>query len=230
MGNLIRLVKEKNQFIIETKYDHIDKCPKLIQILFAHRFVLHIILVETLYLPDSADTILHNLIAHLFSVILSPINVIQSWNSIKNDLQLFVDFSIFSSSQIEQIHNVSIEEKFQLWFKKHFNTLQLNCIPSTNWSLQMAIAFSSLEYFDTFEAKSRDWNIGLFAQFEIIGDGKAINDTQAIVLIADNKRRQTLSEYAIQEVMAINQIAALLQNSWTQANAENYLNEYYSNS
>ncbi|CAF3785249.1 unnamed protein product [Adineta steineri] len=140
------------------------------------------------------------------------------------------NFSIFSSSQIEQIHNVSIEEKFQLWFKKHFNTLQLNCIPSTNWSLQMAIAFSSLEYFDTFEAKSRDWNIGLFAQFEIIGDGKAINDTQAIVLIADNKRRQTLSEYAIQEVMAINKIAAFLQNSWTQENAKNDLKKYYNNS
>ncbi|CAF1483638.1 unnamed protein product [Adineta steineri] len=180
--------------------------------------------------PSLADTILHNLIAHLFSVILSPINVIQSWNSIKNDLQLFVDFSIFSSSQIEQIHSVSIQEKFQLWFKKHFNTLQLNYIPSTSWPLQMAIAFSSLEYFDTFASKSRDWNIGLFAQFETTSDGKAISDRQTRDLIADNKRRQTLSQYAIQEVMAINQIAALLQNSWTQANAENYLKECYSNS
>ncbi|CAF1213747.1 unnamed protein product [Adineta steineri] len=94
----------------------------------------------------------------------------------------------------------------------------------------MAIAFSSLQYFDTFESKSRDWNIGLFAQFEIIGDGEAINDTQAIVLIADNKRRQTLSEYAIHEVMAINKIAAFLQNSWTQENAKNDLKKYYNNS
>ena len=43
MTELIQLVSQKKQFVIETKYDRINGCPKLIQILFAHKFILHII-------------------------------------------------------------------------------------------------------------------------------------------------------------------------------------------
>ncbi len=97
MIELINLVSEKKQFVIETKYDNMNGCPELIQILFAHKFKLHIIFVETLFLQDF-DLFLHYQIASLFSIILSPSNEIQPWNDIKMELKFFLDCCIFSLS------------------------------------------------------------------------------------------------------------------------------------
>jgi hypothetical protein len=230
MTELIKLVSQKKEFVIETKYDDVSGCPKLIQILFAHKFKLHIILVETLYLPEF-DLCLHYQIESLFSIILSPSNEIRSWNDIKMELKFFLGCSIFSLSQIEKIHVVNMQHKFQVWFRKNFANIELNYVPSNNWTLEMAIAFLFQQYLDTSHSKSRDWNIGLFAQFDTDCDeGFIYSDPLIFNLLEDNRRRSILGKYAVQECMAVNKIAALLQNDWTRKHGENYLKKYYNNS
>ena len=101
MTELIELISQKKEFVTETKYDDMNGCPKLIQVLFAHEFKLNNILVEVLYLPDF-DSYLHHQIASLSSIILSPSNEIRSWNAFKLQLKVFLDCSIFSLDQIEK--------------------------------------------------------------------------------------------------------------------------------
>ena len=229
MTELINLVKQKKQFVIETKYDEINGCPKLIHILFAHKFVLHIILVETLYLPE-IDFCLHHQIQCLFSFILSESNEIQSWNDIKSDLLYFLDCSLFTRRQIQNIQAISIQHKFQAWFREKFSNIKLNYIPSNNWTIENAIAFLFQQYFDTSLSNSRDWNIGLFAHFDTDYDpNPVLADRCVLNLLKDNKRRSVLGKYAIHECMAVNKIAALLQNHWTRQHGESYLKKYYSN-
>lgn len=228
MAELITLVSKKKQFVIETKYDDVSKCPKLIQILFVHRFKLHIVLVEALYLPNSGSC-LHYQIEALFSIILLPCNIIQSWNDIKAELRSFLNCSIISLGQIEKLHVLNIQHKFQEWFQNNFANIELNYVPSNNWTLETAIAFLFQQYFDTSVSKSRDWNIGLFAKFDTHCDEKFMHsDSRIFNLLEDNRRRSILGKYAVHECMAVNKIAALLQNDWTQKHAENYLKKYYS--
>ena len=228
MTELIELVAQKNQFVIETKYDNVYGVPQLIQILFAHKLKLHIVLVETLYLPKS-DSYLHNQIASLFSIILSPSNKIQSWNDIKTKLKLFLDFSIFKLDQIEKIDVVNIQHKFQEWFRKNFANIQLQHAPSDNWSLEDAIAFSFQQYFNQYLSCSYQWNVGLFARFDTNCNEKLIKDRLVLNLLSDNRRRHNLTQYAVHECMAVNKIAAFLQNYWTRKHQENYLKKYYNN-
>jgi hypothetical protein len=229
MAEILKLVSKKNQFVIETKYDDMNGCPKLIQILFSHRFILYIILVETLYLPEF-DLCLHHQIKCLFSTILSPSNEIQSWKNIKIELKYFLDCNIFSWTQIENVQVVNIQRKFQEWFRKFFVNIQLNYVPSNSWTLEMAIAFLFQEQLDTSPAKSRNWNIGLFAHFNTNCNERLIADRFVLNILADNKSRSILGNYAIHECMAVNRIAALLQNDWTRKNGEKYLKKYYNNS
>jgi hypothetical protein len=49
MVELIQLVLQKSQFAIETKRDNVYGMPLLIQILFVHKFMLFVILVEAVW-------------------------------------------------------------------------------------------------------------------------------------------------------------------------------------
>jgi len=134
-------------------------------------------------------------------------------------------------SQIEKIHLVNMQHKFQAWFGKNFADIELNYISSNHWTIEMAIAFLFQQYLDTSFSKSHDWNIGLFAQFDTDCDeGFIYSDPLVFNLLEDNRRRSILGQYAVHECMAVNKIAALLQNDWTRKHAENYLQKYYNNS
>jgi hypothetical protein len=92
---------------------------------------------------------LHDQIISLFSIILSPSNHSESWNDIKTKLKLFLGCCIFQLHQIENIQAVSIQHKFQGWFRKNFTNIKLNYVPSDDWSLEMAITFLFQQHFDT---------------------------------------------------------------------------------
>ncbi|UJR18791.1 hypothetical protein I4U23_005697 [Adineta vaga] len=224
---LINLVKQKTQFVVETKYNEINQCPTLIQILFAHKLVLHIILVETLYLPE-LDSCLHHQIQYFFSFILSPSNEIQSWNHIKSDLKCFLNCSLFTKCKIKKLQAISIKHKFEAWFEEKFTDIKLYYIPSGNWPFEEAFGFLFQQYFDTSLSKSFDWNIGLFAHFKTECDPDCVRRNPNVVnLLKNNKRRLILSNYAIHECIAVKKIAGVLQYSWTRKHAENHLIKYY---
>jgi hypothetical protein len=68
----------------------------------------------------------------------------------------------------------------------------------------MAIAFLFQQYFDTSLSNSRDWNIGLFARFDLDCDEKVFRGkTTAVNLLQDNRRRTTLTKYAVHECSAV---------------------------
>lgn len=226
MGEIMQLLLNKTEFVIETKYDLRTGCPKLIQILFSHKLKLHIILVETLYLPDF-DIILHNMIRELFAKVLSPSNEIRSWNNIKAELKLFLDCSLFSINQIENIHAVNVQQKFDEWFKKYFHSIKLNNVPSDNWTLDKAIAFLFQQCLDTSLSKSLDWNIGLFAKFDTCFNEKSTTKKNLTNLIKDNERRTILSDFAINECLAVNKIAALVLYAWGRRQGEKIVKQYY---
>ncbi|CAF1446057.1 unnamed protein product [Adineta ricciae] len=224
---LIDLVKQKTEFVVETKYDKINGCPKLIQILFGHKFVLHTILVETLYLPE-IDHCLHHQLKRLFSVILSQSNEIQSWDDIKSDLYHFLKCSLFTKHQVEKLQAVSIKEKFGRWFEEKCINMKVYGARSEEWSIEEAFAFLFQQYFDTSVSDCRDWNVGLFAYLHTNCEPHPNRHNQDVInLLNDNKRRLILRQYAIHECTAVRKIASVLQNSWTRKNAENYLIKYY---
>ena len=226
---LIQLVSQASVFVIETKYDDMNGCPKLIQILFAHKCIYYIILVETLYLPSHDDSYLFYQIASLFSTILSPYNEIRSWKDLKSQLKYFLDCGLFSLHQIEEITVINVEHQFQEWFKKHFVNIELASVPTNTWTLEMSIAFLFQEYFSSHLSNSMDWNIGLFAQFDTDCDEKFMysSDPWIFNTLKDNKRRSVLTKYAIEECFAVDQIGEMLQNNWTRKNLENYLKKFY---
>ncbi|CAF0931879.1 unnamed protein product [Adineta ricciae] len=226
LGELINLVKQKMEFVLETKYDKINGCPKLIQVLFVHKLVLHIILVETLYLPE-LDFCLHHQIRCLFSVILLPSNEIQSWNDIKSDLRYFLNCSLFTRCQIEKLQVTNIKQKFEAWFEEKFIDIRLSA-PSDGWMLEEAVGFLFRQYFDTTLSHSRDWNIGLFAHFNTECDPKYVGlSPDVICLLKNNKRRSVLCQHVIHECIAVRKITAVLQNNCTRKHAENHLIKYY---
>ena len=213
MTELIHLVKQTNEFVIETKYDRISGCPKLIQILFGHKFILHTILVETLYLSEY-DECLHHQMQCLFSFILSPSNEIQSWNDVKSDLYHFLDCSLFAMRQIENLQAISIKEKFKTWLEEKCTNMKVHDKLSRDWSIEEALAFLFQKYFDTSISHCRDWNIGLFAHFYTECEpNPARHSADVINLLKDNKRRFILRQYAIHECSAVRRIASVLQNS-----------------
>jgi hypothetical protein len=68
----------------------------------------------------------------------------------------------------------------------------------------MAIALLFQQYFDTSPSNSRDWNIGLFARFDLDCDEKVFRGkTTAVNLLQDNRRRTTLTKYAVHECIAV---------------------------
>ena len=231
MGELHQLVSLKKEFVIETKYDNKTGCPKLLQIFFSHRFQVHFILVEVLYLPET-DVILHNLIAAMFSTIFSPSNLIRSWNDLKSELKFFCDCNLFSLKQIERINLVNIQHKFQEWFQKNFANVELNNVPSNGWSLEMCMAFLFQQHFDTSLSKSLDWNIGLFARFHTnVGKEKFKHtDSTTYNLLKDNERRTALFEYILNECFAVNKIAAIFLIDANQKHVKNDLKKFYNNS
>ena len=128
MCKLINLANKKEEFIIQTKYYHVNKYPAIIQILFVYQMKLLFILIETIYLSWNNFPLLSQL-QELFSVILSPSNVIQSWTDIKKELRGFLNLSLFEFAQIEKTRVINIKDQFQDWFRKTFSGIRANYFP-----------------------------------------------------------------------------------------------------
>lgn len=223
MCKLINLANKKKEFIIQTKCYHVNKYPPIIQILFVYELRLHIVLVETIYLSWN-NSLLHNQLQQLFSVILSPPNVIQSWTDIKKELRNFLNLSLFEFCQIEKVRVINIKDQFQNWFRKAFSGIDVNYFPLNDWTLETAMAFLFQRYFGTTLSKSQDWNIGLFLELypdEL--DGFSHGGPFVLSLPKPNQYRQMHNECAIHECMALNKIAAIFRISCARKHAENYL-------
>lgn len=162
----------------------------------------------------------------MFSIILSPSNIIQSWTDIKQELRLFTRSHFFNCQQIEKMQVINVKNKFQDWFRKTFANIELNYASFDNWQLDAAFAFIFQQNFDTTLSKSIDWNIGLFLQLNP-GGIERLRCKCITSLPPPNRYRTELSDYAIDESIAIRRIVAVFQNSFTLKHAENYLKKYY---
>lgn len=227
LSTLIEVAKKAKQFVIETKYGYKDAYPTLIQILFAHRFTLFIIILDSKHLPWT-NRYLHKNIESLFSVILSPYNEIQSWNDVTMDLKIFFDYALFKFHDIDRIHVVGIEKQFRQWVQSQFGNTRSNNVLVEYWTLQMAISFAFQEYLDITLSSSYDWDIGLFLEFDENYVEELIQrDTFVCDVQSGHRHRSIHSEYAVLECLAVNRIAVLFQNEWTLKNAETFLKKYY---
>jgi hypothetical protein len=251
MTELIHRVQKTNQFIIMTKYDYAVHDPALIQILFTKELKTYIILIEVKYLPNDQNSILFRQIQVLLSIILCPVNFIQSWGNIKMELTHFLRHHLFFMEQIEQMRAINIQQKFTRWFDKLFDHTEdcyeiydpmndhscCTCMhrpfsyPYDEWSLEMAMAFTFQLYFNT-SLTHNHWHIGLYLYFDsplTTETTNTNNNAFDLPVPYEKQRRSVLSVYAIQESLAINKFVSLLQNAWIRRHTEEYLKNYYNN-
>lgn len=227
MSKLIDLAHKTKKFIVQTKSYHKNNYPTLIQILFRHGLKIRIVFIETLYLSP-VEWPLRDEIRALFSVIFSPSNTIQSWTDIKQELHCFEETQLFDFDQVENLRVINIHDKFLDWFRKNCSDITLNYIPRNDWRLETAIAFMFQMYLDTTLSKSCDWNMALFLHIDQDHhEPLSYHNSNIISVPQTNQYREIHMEYVIHECVAVEEIAAALENSLTRKHIEEYLKTYY---
>jgi hypothetical protein len=124
---LIELAKETKIFTIDTKTDYSSTLPALIQIACVGDQSA-VILVECWYLP-APHSYLFLQICRLFITIFDPTKELQAWGDLTTELTSFVRFNFFSTSDIQHIQSVDIQNLFRKWYNGIFPHSE-DCCPS----------------------------------------------------------------------------------------------------
>ena len=242
LNRLINLTKQVNEFIIQTKYDYKDGYsytdPALIQILFNYNMTLQIILVDARYLNKFLDEDEYHYdwdymqlgvqIRRLFSIILSPLNSIYSWTDIKSKLKNFANLDLFEHEHIHKIVTLNVCEMFKKWFFNDIASGKSVSDQIQDWTLETTIAFLTRKHLNTQISKCKLWGIGLFFQHDKERDEELLfQDIFAGNLLLAGEHRFFLTEFAVNECIAVHTILSILNNDCMKKKTSGMLHTWY---
>lgn len=226
LDELIYFAKQVNYFVIETKYDYKlgydNESPALIQILFDYNMTFHVILVDAQYLIKYRDedeyysdwqyNSLQSQIQHLFSIILSSSNSIYSWTNIKSDLKWYLHLNFFTVEHIDKMIVYNIRELFEEWVLHDFTCHENKYKKTICWTLEMAAGFMFRKRLDTRISKCKLWGLGLFLQHDNNREDELLfQELFAGNVTLANEHRYVLTEFAVNECIAIHTIFSCLR-------------------
>ncbi|CAF1115710.1 unnamed protein product [Rotaria sordida] len=176
--HLIETINDSDLFTLDAESICIPKKPNepaLIQLQIIQKNLFsYVIFVEVRHLPNMHERTFI-LIQELFVALFNSNKNIYIWGSI-DELKKFLNFNLFSSSQIYLSNNINLQDEFKIFWKQHHphkpkvsstndNILCIceTCLgiqPNNPWSLKNAVAYQLNQWLDKRRSRS-PFDIGL---------------------------------------------------------------------
>ncbi|CAM2728647.1 unnamed protein product [Rotaria socialis] len=241
INNLTIQAQQTNYFCIDTEGDKFTNLPALIQISFISlsSASIPVVIVEPRFLPTITSNLRYSF-QKFFQQIFRNDTHIFCWGDPVNELTPFLEFSLFSISNVQHFHNVQLI--FASWFNRWINSqtpnindenyLQLHAprydpalllpphifneqkMTTRNlWSLQDAVVYLLEKYLSKRETRQK-WSIGL--------DPRLQNTIPHVPI----QQRNNLIRYASNDVLSLNEIIMFMYNA-SNVNINTSLGEYF---
>ncbi|CAF1622019.1 unnamed protein product [Adineta ricciae] len=181
--------------------------PALIQVEFVYKDRPSIlILVETLFLPQQHEEKFQK-IKQIFKHIFARNNQILLWGGIKDELAKFYRFELFNRSDIDQVNERNIQDKFKEYYHANYSySPDMKMNSNEKYSLQHAIHSIYNEWL-TKRFTLGDFGCGLDPELKTATIPEQFYHLRQQILHDEEQYRQHLIQYSLNDCLAVTKLA-----------------------